>query len=169
MAGMPSDGRFVTGTVPPEMREGVELIEGVEVAAPTHRTAMGPDGVTEHIEQIRLPRPAHIPPGPPKLDASESEIILPRSRLIGTLRYDFPLFPGVQVSVSFSGDATADHLEQLVELLSAQCSKLRQQEQRRALEAIEAARNQPARRVKSKNVTTTKGRKDTQAPAEGDA
>ncbi len=151
MAGLPPDSRYVTGNVPNEMREGVDLGPN-EVAAPTSRIENGVDGVEEHITHVRMPRPAHIPTGPPRLDSIHVEddgtIPLPRGR---ALRYDFPLFPDVQVSVSFQGNATADHLEQLTELLNVQCKKLREQEARRR---DEAARTPPPRKIKTKHKET---------------
>lgn len=151
MAGLPPDGRYLTGEVPAEMREGIELVPGVDVAAPTSRVEQGVDGVEEHITHVRLPRPAHIPAGPPKLDPihvdDDGSVPLPRSR---ALRYDFPLFPDVQVSVAFQGNATADHLEQLTELLNVQCRKLREQEATRRALAAEQSRNPPLRKIKPK-------------------
>ncbi len=150
MAGLPPDSRYVTAGVPPEMREGTELTEA-DVAKPTERIVAGVDGVTEQITQVRIPRPAHIP-ATPRFDALEptddTPIMLPR--LSHALRYDFPLFPDVQVRVVFEGNATADHLEQLTELLNVQCQKLRAQEQRRRAEEAAMPRKTPARKVKPK-------------------
>lgn len=120
----PTDRQFITGNVPAEMREGVDLTPGVEVAAPTE--SVGPDGVPEHITHIRVPRPAHIPAAAPIIEPTYDN--QPTRFIVKGLRYDFPLFPDIQVTVQFSGNATADHLEQLTELLNVQCKKLREQE-----------------------------------------
>jgi len=149
MAGLPPDSRYVTAPVPAEMREGTELTDA-DVAKPTERMGVDPDGVPATITQIRLPRPAHIPSGPPKFDPLEITDDVPLPRSGRALRYDFPLFPGVQVRVVFEGDATADHLEQLVDLLTGQCSRLRAQETRRRAEAAEATRKVLERKVKPK-------------------
>ena len=52
--------------------------------------------------------------------------------------------------VVFEGNATADHLEQLTELLNVQCQKLRAQEIRRRAEEAAMPRKTPARKVKAK-------------------
>ncbi len=152
MAGLPPDSRYVTATVPLEMREGTELTEN-DVAKPTERIVAGVDGVTEQITQVRIPRPAHIPSGPPKLGPLEVDdeplrmLPHPSGR---ALRYDFPLFPDVQVRVIFEGNATADHLEQLSELLNLQCQKLRAQETRRRAEEAATPRKTVVRKIKPK-------------------
>lgn len=147
MAGLPPDSRYVTGGVPAEMREGVDLIPGVEVAASTERAAIDVDGVSAQISQLRFARPDNIPAGPLRVD---DDLPLPRQTATRALRYDFPLFPDVQVRVSFEGNATADHLEQLVELLTVQCSKLRTQEQRRRAEGAARPRTSVVRKIKPK-------------------
>lgn len=149
MGGGPSDGRFITGNVPPEMREGVDLTPGVEVAAPTERRfAVDPDGTTAQISQMRYPRPDHISAPPPLSIVGGDDVPLPRPRR-ATLRYEFPLFPDVQVTVEFQGNATADHLEQLTSLLNVQCGVLRQQEAERRTH-IPAPRTPPPRKIREK-------------------
>ena len=148
-ASLPPDSRYVTAPVPAEMREGTELTDA-DVAKPTERMGVDPDGVQAQITQIRVRRPDHIPAGAPKLDPLEISDDVPLPRSGRALRYDFPLFPSVQVRVVFEGDATADHLEQLVDLLTNQCSRLRAQETRRRAEAAEASRKLPARKIKPK-------------------
>lgn len=143
--GMPTDARFITGAVPPEMREGTELTDA-DVAKPTERMIIDSDGVPAQLTQIRIPRPAHIPAGPPRVDPFEHTIVPFPQAAAGALRYDFPLFPDVQVHVEFRGSATADHLEQLTELLTVQCKKLREQEARRAAEP----RNPAPRKIRAK-------------------
>src|ERR1039458_2975555 len=149
MAGLPSDSRYVTGNVPPEMREGAE-IGAHDVAAPTE-IVTDPDGQTAQITRLRFPKPDHIPSGPPKLgelDADNRPVLLPASNR--ALRYDFPLFPGVQCRVVFEGEATADHLEQLCEYLNVACQKLRAQAERRKAEEAAIPRKPAARKVKPK-------------------
>lgn len=147
MAGLPPDGAYVTGQVPPEMREGVEL-GPADVAQPTHRMGLGPDGVTEQISEIRIPRPDHIPATPPIWN-DDAPVPLPRPSR-GTLRYEFPLFPDVQVTVAFQGNATADHLEQLTELLNVQCRKLREQEEFRRAHPPAVPRTPAPRKIRTK-------------------
>lgn len=156
--GAPSDGRFITAPVPAEMREGVELTPGVEVAKPTAEMIDDLDGVPTQLTRIRLPRPDHIPAGAPKVDHLYPPIpdsVFP-SRAQRGLSYDFPLFPDVQVRVQFSGNATADHLEQLTELLNVQCKKLREQEYRRATERAATARIPAPRKVNPKKAPPEK-------------
>lgn len=121
MAGVP-DGRYVTGILPPEMRDGI--VEGVDVAAPTQITDL--DGAPTELTRISIPRPANIPTGPPKY----SEPILlptpggpPPSTV--SLSYDLPLFPGVQCQIRFFGEATSEHILQLVEFLQVATKKLK--------------------------------------------
>lgn len=154
MAGTPSDARFITGGVPPEMREGADLTPGVEVAAPTAR--VGADGVEEHITQVRIPRPAHIPAGPPKVDPDDAPVPMPRRERSIYLRYEFPLFPDIQCIVEFQGNATADHLEQLTSLLNVQCEKLREQERRRQERVDRMLSDAPARKTSPRKVRIKK-------------
>ena len=150
MAGLPSDSRYVTGNVPPEMREGAE-IGAHDVAAPTEIVTV-PDGQTAQITRLRFPKPDHIPAGPPKLDPLSAADYPPGFTVASNraLRYDFPLFPGVQCRVVFEGDATADHLEQLCEYLNVACQKLRAQAERRKAEEAAIPRKPAARKVKEK-------------------
>ena len=161
MAGMPPDSRYVTATVPAEMKAGAEITDGVEVAAPT--SAIAADGVEERITQIRFPRPAHIPAGAPKLGPVDDggAVLLPRPA--GTeLRYDFALLPGVQCRIQLIGDATADHIEQLVAYLTVACEKIREQEARQP--------RKPERvKINADHETTTRRKKkEPQAPAGGE-
>lgn len=121
---MPADSQFITGSVPNEMREGLDL--GVDIAPATE--AVDIDGTPAQLTRVSFPKPAHIPP-PVRIAPTGEERPLSEPRR--SLRYDFPLFPDVQVHVEFQGNANADHLEQLTELLNVQCRKLREQEQRR--------------------------------------
>ena len=57
MSGLPPDGRYVTGDVPAEMREGADLTPGVDVAAPTSRIENGVDGVEEQARVHVLDEP----------------------------------------------------------------------------------------------------------------
>ena len=128
MAGFPDDGKYITASVPDEMRQGVEL---ADVAAPTAVTDI--DGQPAQLTRITFPRPDHIPAGPPRilghLEGSSPETRMP---VPGTLQYDFPLFPAVQCRVTFQGEPTADHLDQLADYIAVACKRLREQEGRDA-------------------------------------
>lgn len=136
---MPHDGQFITGELPAEMREGVDMgdpeIPGVRV---TTTQPMGDDG---GIVQVRIPRPAHIPPpNPASMPPGYEFKPTPTATQIaqGVLTYDFPLLPGVQSHIALVGPATADHLEQLVDYLSVAVKRLREQEKRDAAAKLEA-------------------------------
>ena len=126
------DGRYVTAEVPPEMREGVELDPGV-VALPTGaqsvRRVVEPDGQEATLTQLRFERPAGLPARPllaPMVEAPRA-IEVSSAPQTKRLRYDFPLLPGVQCSVQFEGEVTADHLEQLQDYIGVACKRLREQ------------------------------------------
>ena len=148
MGGLPPDSRYVTGGVPPEMRQGTELTDS-DVARPTERFEPGVDGVTEQIQQIRVPRPDHIPATPRFEPTDDRPLLIPGASR--SLRYDFPLFPDVQCRIVFEGPATADHLDQLCEYLTVARDKLKEQQARTP--AV-TARTPTPRKVKPKKEPT---------------
>lgn len=141
MATSPPDNLYVTGDVPAEMRQGVELGPN-DVARPTGQTTteetVDIDGTPTTLTRIRLPRPDNIPPGAPKLTPLPNNGDLTPIR--GTLSYDFPLLPGVQCRVVFQGEVTGDHLEQLLDYLTVACNRLRTQQARERKESEDAGR-----------------------------
>ena len=149
MAGLPPDSRYVTGGVPPEMRQGTDLTPGVEVAAPTE-TVIDPDGTTAQITRMRFPRPENLP-APKRYDepADDRPLLIPGASR--SLRYDFPLFPDVQCRIVFEGPATADHLDQLCEYLTVARDKLKEQQARTP--AV-TARTPTPRKIKPKKEPT---------------
>jgi hypothetical protein len=74
-----------------------------------------------------------------------------------TLRYDFPLLPGVQCTIHFQGDLTADHLEQLQDYIGVACKRLREQAGRPKAKVgvMETDHAQPARRRKKDSAEET--------------
>lgn len=132
MATSPPDNLYVTGDVPAEMRQGVELGPH-DVAAPTAVSVddtIDVDGVPTTLTRIRMPRPDNIP-ATPRFDmfpARPAASVSPPSGAAGILSYDFPLLPGVQCHVTFQGEVTADHLEQLLDYLGVACKWLRTQQ-----------------------------------------
>lgn len=147
------DGRYVTGDVPAEMR-----VEGIETEIATPTSGMDPDGTPTSLTHFRMPRPDHIPAGPPKISP------MPNAAIAGQLQYDFPLLPGVQCRVIFQGDVTADHLEQLGDYLQVACKRLREQ-QARDLKA-ESAQQKSAREEKRKGNGRSKAPATSNTPAE---
>ena len=132
MAALPPDSRYVTGEVPPEMRDGLGGAEDV-VAQPTAREIVDLDGTPTQLTQFKVPRPPHIPAGPPRVPPGFELPATPyNAQPAGSLQYDFPLFPAVQCRVTLQGEATADHLEQLLDYISVACKRLREQEMRDA-------------------------------------
>lgn len=128
MAGLPRDQDYVTGGLPPEMREGVNV--AVDIAPPTAISDI--DGQPAQLTRVTFPRPDYIPPGPPRVaDQDTSSSLLATNG--STLQYDFPLLPGVQCRVIFQGELTADHLEQLSDYLGVACKRLREQAGRDAM------------------------------------
>jgi len=126
MGGLPPDSRYITGGVPSEMREGVEITEA-EVA-PATGLVEDVDGTPTQITRIRIPRPPDIPAGPPRFTQLASNPGATAINAPGFLQYDFPLLPGVQCKVMLQGEPTAAHLEQLCDYLQVACKRLRQQE-----------------------------------------
>lgn len=135
MSGLPNEGMYVTGHLPPEMRtEGVELIPPTAIVDDV-------DGVPTQLTRVRLERPAHIPRVPVESTTGfghgAQNLEVGGARMVGivekTLQYDFPLLPGVQCRVIFQGDLTADHLEQLGDYLNVACKRLREQAERPVL------------------------------------
>lgn len=126
------DSAYITAPVPDAMREGMDL--AADVARPTGMALSTDDTIKveegtrdgDPLIRVRLPRPAHIPAGPPKLAPVTPQPVA----FTGALSYDFPLLPAVQCRISFAGDVTADHLEQLLCYLDVACKKLREQEAR---------------------------------------
>lgn len=132
------DSAYITATVPDGMREGMDV--SADVARPTGMAVSTDDTIKveegtrdgEPIMRVRLPRPAHIPAGPPKLSPAltpdpEKGLVLFGAK---SLHYYFPLFPGVQCRVSLEGEASFEHLEQLIEVLNVQARKMREQAER---------------------------------------
>ncbi len=150
MATSPPDNLYVTGDVPAEMRQGVELGPN-DVARPTGQTTteetVDIDGTPTTLTRIRLPRPDNIPAGAPKFTPPA----LATTPLQGSLSYDFPLLPGVQCRVVFQGEVTGDHLEQLLDYLTVACNRLRTQQARERKESEDAGR-------KTESVPEVRGR-----------
>lgn len=121
MGGGIPDSRYVTGEVPVEMRGGEGIEEGV-VAAPT-----GDPGGAQLL-RLRIPRPENIPAySPPQ--PSVASFTPPEGGAV--LHYMFGLLPGVQCEIRMTGNATASHLEQLIEMLGVQARRMRSGEGRR--------------------------------------
>src|SRR6185437_526195 len=97
MAGLPPDGAYITANLPPEMR-----VEGVEIAPPTQVEDI--DGVPTSLTRVSVPRPAHIPSGPPRAAIALEPPAMPIMPMASQLQYDFPLLPGVQCRVMFQGE-----------------------------------------------------------------
>ena len=127
MAGVP-DRLFVTNELPPEMRPAEGIEEGV-LAKPTG-VVHDRDGITREILRISAPRPDHIPQLSMPLPALATNTARPAATEGGVLSYAFALLPGVQCQLTLTGKAGADHLEQLIEILSVQCRRMRAYEAR---------------------------------------